>query len=149
MKLIHGLSFNKAKLRDEVCYLIKAENFLISNMLSENTYLGYKTRWIFFTRQNLSFKAPKRPYFIRFSKEKLIISKEKIFYCLATSSQSLVMSVWQNTTNFVTDIPASRELWQSHGKIITSIGICGATSTPNWLMEQVAEFLQKNEPQLV
>ena len=27
-----------------------------------------------------------------------------------------------------------------------SIGICGATSTPNWLMEQVAEFLKDNEP---
>lgn len=27
-----------------------------------------------------------------------------------------------------------------------SIGICGATSTPNWLMEQVADFLQKKEP---
>lgn len=26
-----------------------------------------------------------------------------------------------------------------------SIGICGATSTPTWLMEQVAEFLKKNE----
>ena len=30
-----------------------------------------------------------------------------------------------------------------------SIGICGATSTPNWLMEQVADFLKKNEPTLV
>lgn len=26
-----------------------------------------------------------------------------------------------------------------------SIGICGATSTPTWLMEQVAEFFKKNE----
>jgi len=26
-----------------------------------------------------------------------------------------------------------------------SIGICGATSTPNWLMEQVAEFLKNSE----
>ena len=25
-----------------------------------------------------------------------------------------------------------------------SIGICGATSTPTWLMEQVADFLKKN-----
>ena len=25
-----------------------------------------------------------------------------------------------------------------------SVGICGATSTPTWLMEQVAEFLEKN-----
>jgi 4-hydroxy-3-methylbut-2-enyl diphosphate reductase len=27
-----------------------------------------------------------------------------------------------------------------------SVGICGATSTPTWLMEQVAEFLKKSEP---
>ncbi|SNT24643.1 4-hydroxy-3-methylbut-2-enyl diphosphate reductase [Ekhidna lutea] len=27
-----------------------------------------------------------------------------------------------------------------------SIGICGATSTPTWLMEQVADFLKDNEP---
>ncbi|WP_420316058.1 4-hydroxy-3-methylbut-2-enyl diphosphate reductase [Ekhidna sp.] len=27
-----------------------------------------------------------------------------------------------------------------------SVGICGATSTPTWLMEQVAEYLKKNEP---
>ncbi len=27
-----------------------------------------------------------------------------------------------------------------------SVGICGATSTPTWLMEQVAEFLKNNEP---
>ncbi len=27
-----------------------------------------------------------------------------------------------------------------------SVGICGATSTPTWLMEQVSDFLQKNEP---
>ena len=26
-----------------------------------------------------------------------------------------------------------------------SVGICGATSTPTWLMEQVADFLKKNE----
>ncbi|MEP1031937.1 4-hydroxy-3-methylbut-2-enyl diphosphate reductase [Ekhidna sp.] len=30
-----------------------------------------------------------------------------------------------------------------------SIGICGATSTPTWLMEQVADFLKNNEPALV
>ena len=29
-----------------------------------------------------------------------------------------------------------------------SIGICGATSTPTWLMEQVADFLKNNEPSL-
>lgn len=28
-----------------------------------------------------------------------------------------------------------------------SVGICGATSTPNWLMEQVADYLRQNEPQ--
>ncbi|MEQ8581314.1 MAG: 4-hydroxy-3-methylbut-2-enyl diphosphate reductase [Marinoscillum sp.] len=28
------------------------------------------------------------------------------------------------------------------------VGICGATSTPRWLMEKVAEFLQAQEPQL-
>ncbi|MEQ6165952.1 MULTISPECIES: 4-hydroxy-3-methylbut-2-enyl diphosphate reductase [unclassified Ekhidna] len=27
-----------------------------------------------------------------------------------------------------------------------SVGICGATSTPTWLMEQVANFLKANEP---
>lgn len=30
-----------------------------------------------------------------------------------------------------------------------SVGICGATSTPTWLMEQVAEYLKNNEPALV
>ena len=29
-----------------------------------------------------------------------------------------------------------------------SVGICGATSTPNWLMEQVAAFLKNNHPRL-
>ncbi|WP_421764759.1 4-hydroxy-3-methylbut-2-enyl diphosphate reductase [Ekhidna sp.] len=29
-----------------------------------------------------------------------------------------------------------------------SVGICGATSTPTWLMEQVATFLKDNEPAL-
>lgn len=29
-----------------------------------------------------------------------------------------------------------------------SVGICGATSTPTWLMEQVANFLKDNEPAL-
>jgi len=28
------------------------------------------------------------------------------------------------------------------------VGICGATSTPRWLMEKVADFLQAREPQL-
>ncbi|MFH6982029.1 4-hydroxy-3-methylbut-2-enyl diphosphate reductase [Marinoscillum luteum] len=28
------------------------------------------------------------------------------------------------------------------------VGICGATSTPRWLMEKVADFLQAQEPQL-
>ncbi|GAB4236421.1 MAG: 4-hydroxy-3-methylbut-2-enyl diphosphate reductase [Ekhidna sp.] len=30
-----------------------------------------------------------------------------------------------------------------------SVGICGATSTPTWLMEQVADFLKKNVAELV
>ncbi len=30
-----------------------------------------------------------------------------------------------------------------------SVGICGATSTPTWLMEQVADYLKNNEPALV
>ena len=30
-----------------------------------------------------------------------------------------------------------------------SIGICGATSTPTWLMEQVADYLRDNKPALV
>ncbi len=29
-----------------------------------------------------------------------------------------------------------------------SVGICGATSTPTWLMEQVADFLKNSEPAL-
>ena len=29
-----------------------------------------------------------------------------------------------------------------------SVGICGATSTPTWLMEQIAEFLKNNQPVL-
>lgn len=30
-----------------------------------------------------------------------------------------------------------------------SVGICGATSTPTWLMEQVANYLKDNEPALI
>ena len=41
---------------------------------------------------------------------------------------------------FISDVNEIREDWF---KNISSVGICGATSTPRWLMEEVAEFIKK------
>lgn len=45
-------------------------------------------------------------------------------------------------------IESEKDLDLSWIKPEDSVGICGATSTPNWLMEQVAAFLKDNEPVL-
>ena len=37
-------------------------------------------------------------------------------------------------------IPRTNEISKLSGK--KNIGICGATSTPKWLMEEVAEFVK-------
>ncbi|NOY96158.1 MAG: 4-hydroxy-3-methylbut-2-enyl diphosphate reductase [Chlorobi bacterium] len=42
-------------------------------------------------------------------------------------------------TRFVTNINDLEEEWFTH---IASVGICGATSTPQWLMEEVAEWVR-------
>lgn len=41
---------------------------------------------------------------------------------------------------FISDVNEIREDWF---KNVSSVGICGATSTPRWLMEEVAEFIKK------
>ena len=41
---------------------------------------------------------------------------------------------------FISDVNEIREEWF---KNVSSVGICGATSTPRWLMEEVAEFIKK------
>lgn len=45
-------------------------------------------------------------------------------------------------TYFVTGIPDIKPEWLRN---VQSVGICGATSTPRWLMEEVAEFLKSTE----
>lgn len=45
-------------------------------------------------------------------------------------------------------VESEREIDMNWFELGDSIGICGATSTPNWLMEQVADFLRENEYQL-
>ena len=46
-----------------------------------------------------------------------------------------------NKTYFITGTPEINKTWFDE---INSVGICGATSTPRWLMEEVANFI--NEP---
>jgi 4-hydroxy-3-methylbut-2-enyl diphosphate reductase len=41
-------------------------------------------------------------------------------------------------------IESEKELDPSWFQPEDSVGICGATSTPNWLMEQVADHLEKH-----
>lgn len=45
-------------------------------------------------------------------------------------------------------VESEREIDLSWIEPDDSIGICGATSTPTWLMEQVADFLKNNEPSM-
>ncbi len=47
---------------------------------------------------------------------------------------------------FVEDIDEIQEAWfnDSHGKSIDHVGVCGATSTPMWHLENVALFLEQN-----
>jgi len=42
-------------------------------------------------------------------------------------------------------VESEKEIDLNWIKADDSVGICGATSTPTWLMEQVADFLKKNE----
>ena len=41
---------------------------------------------------------------------------------------------------FISDVKEIKEEWFED---VSSVGICGATSTPRWLMEEVAEFIKK------
>ena len=41
---------------------------------------------------------------------------------------------------FISDVNEIKEDWFED---VSSVGICGATSTPRWLMEEVAEFIKK------
>jgi 4-hydroxy-3-methylbut-2-enyl diphosphate reductase len=41
---------------------------------------------------------------------------------------------------FISDVKEIEEDWFED---VSSVGICGATSTPRWLMEEVAEFIKK------
>lgn len=41
---------------------------------------------------------------------------------------------------FISDVKEIKEDWFED---VSSVGICGATSTPRWLMEEVAEFIKK------
>ena len=41
---------------------------------------------------------------------------------------------------FISDVKEIKEDWFED---ISSVGICGATSTPRWLMEEVAKFIKK------
>ena len=45
-----------------------------------------------------------------------------------------------NQSYFISDVNEIKEDWFDD---ISSVGICGATSTPRWLMEEVAEFIKK------
>ena len=86
----------------------------------------------------------REPHMEKFSKKHDVIifvagrksSNGKALYnvCLSNNSRSYF-------------VESEKEIDMSWIRTEDSIGICGATSTPNWLMEQVANFLQKNEPQ--
>ena len=45
-----------------------------------------------------------------------------------------------NQSYFISDVKEIKEAWFED---VSSVGICGATSTPRWLMEEVAEFIKK------
>lgn len=45
-----------------------------------------------------------------------------------------------NQSYFISDVKEIKEDWFED---VSSVGICGATSTPRWLMEEVAEFIKK------
>ncbi|WP_420577765.1 4-hydroxy-3-methylbut-2-enyl diphosphate reductase [Ekhidna sp.] len=85
----------------------------------------------------------REPHMVKFSQKHDVIifvagrksSNGKALYnvCLSNNSRSY----------FVENEKEIDLSWIESGD---SVGICGATSTPTWLMEQVADYLRKNEP---
>ena len=47
---------------------------------------------------------------------------------------------------FIEDIDEIQETWlkSSDGKTVDNVGVCGATSTPMWLLEKVAHYIEQN-----
>jgi 4-hydroxy-3-methylbut-2-enyl diphosphate reductase len=54
-----------------------------------------------------------------------------------------ICSAVNPNTRFISDLSEIRAEWLEH---IESVGICGATSTPKQLLEEVAEFLTQIQP---
>ena len=66
-----------------------------------------------------------------------------IFVCGRKSSNGKVLYEVCRTANPRTyNIEEARELDPAWLEGVRSVGICGATSTPKWLMEQVAEAVE-------
>ena len=58
----------------------------------------------------------------------------------------IVVSIMQGEGYFYTDnIEEADELDPAWLEGATSVGICGATSTPKWLMEQVAKKIKEED----
>lgn len=85
----------------------------------------------------------REPHMVKFSQKHDVIifvagrksSNGKALYnvCLTNNSRSYF-------------VESEKEIDLSWIEPEDSVGICGATSTPTWLMEQVADFLKANEP---
>lgn len=82
----------------------------------------------------------REPHLIRFAKQYDVI----VFVSGKKSSNGKALYEVCKTANtnshFVSDVSEIDTSWFNNAQ---SVGICGATSTPMWLMEKVAEFLKK------
>ncbi len=85
-------------------------------------------------------------HLIRFSQEHDLI----IFVSGKDSSNGMVLyEVCKSSNSNCYKIEDEKELDNEWFKNIESVGICGATSTPKWLMEQVARYIkQTNRPEI-
>ena len=47
---------------------------------------------------------------------------------------------------FIEDVDELQGRWfmNSEGKTVDNVGVCGATSTPMWLLEKVARYIEQN-----
>ena len=47
---------------------------------------------------------------------------------------------------FIEDIDEIEDTWlrNSEGNRVENVGVCGATSTPMWLLEKVARYIEQN-----
>jgi len=47
---------------------------------------------------------------------------------------------------FIEDIDEIKDAWlkNSQGNTVDNVGVCGATSTPMWLLEKVARYIEHN-----